>query len=156
MAKKKAIVITNGQLEQLQAGDQLDIGNSVTRENANAGTITIGQPVYATNATDVDLARANAQATIRVTGLVQDVSVATGAPADILTDGILTATTGQWDAVTGQVGGLTPNADYFLDPAVAGRLTTVAPTTAGQFVLRVGHALSPTEFEIEVQQPVKL
>jgi hypothetical protein len=156
MTVRKAIVLNAGQLEQLQPGDRLDMGNSVGRTNNNAGTIVIGQPVYGVSGTAVDLAKADAQSTIRVSGLVVDVSVAAGAQAEILPDGILTATTGQWDAVTGQVGGLTPNANYFLDPATAGKLTTTAPTTPGQFVLRVGHALSATEFEIEVQQPIKL
>ncbi len=155
MAIKKSLVITNGQIEQLQAGDRLDLGNTVTKNNANAGTITIGQPVYITGA-NVDLAQADAQSTIRVAGLVLDTSVATATPATILVDSILTATTGQWDAVTGQVGGLTPGANYFLDPSTPGMLTTTAPTAVGEFVVRVGHALSATEFEIEISQPVKL
>jgi len=155
MAIKKSLVITNGQIEQLQAGDRLDLGNTFTKNNANAGTITIGQPVYITS-TDVDLAQANAQSTIRVAGLVYDTSVLTATPATVLVDGILTATTTQWDAVTGQSGGLTPGANYFLDPSTPGKLTLTAPTTVGQFVVRVGYAISSTEFEIEIGQPIKL
>jgi hypothetical protein len=156
MALKKPIVLTNGQLEQLQSGDHIDLRNEVNRTNANAGTITIGQPVYATSGSAVDLARANAQGTIRVKGLVSDTSIATTASGQILIDSILVATTTQWDAVTGETGGLTPGANYFLDAATAGKMTQTAPTTAGEFVVRVGHALSATEFEIEVQQPIKL
>ncbi len=155
MAVKKAIVITNGQLEQLQTGDRLDLGNIITKTNNSGGAMVIGNAVYI-NGANALLARANAQSTIRVAGLVINTSVADGNPADILTDGILTATTGQWDAITGQVGGLTVGADYFLSAATAGLLTITAPTTAGEFVLRVGHALSATEFEIEIQQPIKL
>jgi len=156
MTIKKPIVLTNGQLEQLQAGDKIDVGNTKSRTNGNVSAITIGQPVYATSGSAVDLARADAQSTIRVMGLVADVSIAASATGDILMDGVLEATTTQWDAVTGETGGLTPGANYFLDPATAGKLTQTAPTTAGQFVVRVGHALSTTEFEIEVQQPIKL
>lgn len=155
MAIKKSLVITNGQIEQLQPGDKLDLGNTVSKNNANAGSIAIGQPVYVTGS-NVDLARANAQGTIRVAGLVFDTSVLTATPATILLDGVLTATTTQWDGVTGQSGGLTPGANYFLDPDVAGKLTPTAPVAVGQFVVPVGHALSPTEFEIEIQPPVKL
>lgn len=155
MATKKPIVLgANGQLEQLQAGDSLDLGNTPSKTNANAGAIIIGQPVYAASGTTVDLAQANAQGTIRVVGLVKDTNIANGASGVILIDGLLVATTGQWDAVTGQVGGLTPNADYFLDAANPGMLTTTPPTTG--FVLRVGYALSTTEFEIEIGQPIKL
>lgn len=154
MAKKKPIVLTNGQLEQLQSGDQIDLRNAVPRTNDNVGAITIGQPVYGTSGTNVDLAQADAQSTIRIKGLVADVSIAAAASGDIVVDGILEATTGQWDAVTGDTGGLTPGSNYFLDEATAGMLTTTAPSTG--FVVRVGHALSTTELEIEVQQPIKL
>ena len=155
MAVKKALVITGGQIEQLQSGDNLDIGNMITKTNDQGGAIVIGQPVYVVGTT-VLLAIANAQASIRVAGLVLDLSVADQDPANILLDSKLTATTGQWDAVTGQTGGLTPGANYFLDPTTAGMLTLTAPTTVGQFVVRVGHALSATEFEIEIGQPIKL
>ena len=156
MAVKKPLVITNGQIEQLQSGDQLANANLITRTNNNAGAIVIGQPVYADGAGTVDLAQADAQSTIRVAGLVADASIAAAASGSILVDSVLVATTGQWDAVTGQTGGLTPGADYFLDESSAGGLTTTAPTADGDFVVRVGHALSTTEFEIEIQQPVKL
>jgi hypothetical protein len=156
MAKKKPLVLTNGQIEQLQSGDQIDLRNSVSRANDNAGAITIGQPVYATSGTNVDLAQADAQGTVRIKGLVADVSIAAAASGDIIVDGILEATTGQWDAVTGDTGGLTPGSNYFLAAGSAGGLTTTAPSGAGEFVVRVGHALSSTEFEIEIQQPIKL
>jgi hypothetical protein len=155
MAVKKAIVITNGQLEQLQAGDRLDLGNVVTKTNDSGGAVVIGQPVFV-NGVNADLAQADSQSTIRVAGLVLDITAADASPVNILADGILVATTGQWDAVTGETGGLTPGANYFLDPATAGMLTQTAPTTASQFVVRVGHAVSTTEMEIEVQQPIKL
>lgn len=154
MTKKKPLVLTNGQIEQLQSGDQIDHRNTVSRDNDNAGAITIGQPVYATSGTNMDLAKADAQGTIRVLGLVEDISIAAAATGDVVVDGILTATTGQWDTVTGDVGGLTPGSDYFLDAATAGKLTKTAPGTG--FVKRVGHALSATEFELEDQQPIKL
>lgn len=153
MAKKKPIVLTNGQLEQLQSGDRIDHGNSVSRTNNNALSIEIGQPVYTDGAGSVDLAQADAQGTIRISGLVADVAIAPAASGEITVDGIIDATTTQWDAVTGETGGLTVG-DYFLDAATAGMLTQTAPSTG--FVVRVGHALSTTEFELEVQQPIKL
>lgn len=154
MTVKKALVITNGQIEQLQAGDKLDLGDTINRVFNSAATI--GEPVYAVSATNVDSAQADAQGTIRVVGLTLSITLNATDAGDILVDGILTATTTQWDAVTGQSGGLTPNANYFLDPSAPGKLTTVAPTTAGQFVVRIGYALSTTEFEIEIGQPIKL
>jgi len=156
MTVRKVIVLNAGQLEQLQSGDRLDLGNTVNRTNNNVGAINIGQPVYSVSGTAVDLAQANAQATIGVAGLVVETSIDADANGDILPDGILTATTAEWDDVTGQNGGLTPGANYFLDAASAGKLTATAPTVPGKFVVRVGHALSATELEVEIQQPIKL
>jgi len=151
MAIKKPLVLTNGQIEQLQAGDTVDNPNLLERTFDSA--TAIGQVVYTSSANNVDLAQADAQPTVRVAGLAAE-AVGSGNTGNMLADGVLTLTTIQWDAVTGQTGGLTPGANYFLSEATAGQLTATAPTTG--FVVRVGHALSDTEFEIEVQQPIKL
>lgn len=151
MAIKKPLVITNGQIEQLQAGDTLANPNLLQRTFDS--TTTIGQAVYASGANTLDLARANAQSTVRVAGLAAE-TVGTGNTGNVLADGVLTLTTTQWDAIAGTTGGLTPGANYFLSEATAGNLTETAPATG--FVVQVGHALSDTEFEIEVQQPIKL
>ena len=155
MATKKPLVITNGVIEQLQSGDSLDLQNSVTKNNATGNTLTIGTPVYVSGGNAIE-AQANAYSTVRVAGLVKDVSAPTGGSVNILSDGVLVATTTQWDAVTGQTGGLTEGADYWLSEITAGSLTTTAPTTSGNLVQLVGHALSDTEMEIEVGQPVRL
>ncbi|MHC4355558.1 MAG: hypothetical protein ACYS0H_22895, partial [Planctomycetota bacterium] len=114
MAVKKPLVITAGQVQQLQAGDSIEHPGLFNRTNNNAGAITIGQAVYVDGAGTVDLAQADAAATTKVLGLVADVSIAAAASGGITTDGVLTATTGQWDAVTGQVGGLTAGSQYWL------------------------------------------
>jgi hypothetical protein len=51
---------------------------------------------------------------------------------------------------------LEPGAAYFLSPNIAGMLTTVAPTTMGQFVVPLGKAVSPTTFDVNVEQPIGL
>jgi hypothetical protein len=162
MATKKPLVMgSNGLPQQLQSSDQLaaNIASTQvrTRTNANAGSIVIGAPVYKNStAEEVDKARANAAATARVYGLVYDTTIATTATGTIATDGPLVATTTEWDAITGQTGGLTPGAMYFLDPATAGKMTTTAPTTAGQLVVKLGEAVSTTEFEISISDPILL
>lgn len=155
MVARKPLVLNAGQMEQLQTGDTLDASlvQLVNRVFTSAGII--GNVVYTDGAGSVDLAKADAQGTIRVSGLATG-TVLAAASGDVAVDGVLTASTGEWDAITGDTGGLTPGADYFLDAATAGLLTLTAPTTPGEFVVRVGHALSATEFEIEIQQPIKL
>ena len=160
MAARKPLVINSGQIEQLQAGDTLDAAVSevdvVSKTNDNAGAIVIGTPVYVKSNGNVDKGRANAQGTVLVLGLVRDASIASSASGIIQTDGILAATTGQWDAVTGGTGGLTPGARYWLDAATAGLLTATAPTTVGLFVVHVGLAISTTEMDISIDRPIKL
>lgn len=151
MAVKKPLVLTNGQIEQLQSGDTLANPNTLSRTFDSA--TSAGEAVYASGAGTVELAQADAQSTIRVAGLALE-DVGTGNTGNLLADGVLTLNTTQWDAVTGQTGGLTPGSNYFLSEATAGALTVNAPSTG--FVVRVGHALSDTELEIEVQQPIKL
>lgn len=53
---------------------------------------------------------------------------------------ILTAV--QWDVVTGLVGGLVPNVEYYLD--IGGGLTATPPMSTGTSLSRVGIALSAT------------
>jgi hypothetical protein len=158
MAVRKPLVIEAGQIEQLQAGDTLDVTlvelQSLT--NANAGTINIGQPVYISAASSVDLADAGAAATKEVIGLVFDTTILTTATGSILVEGVMTATTVQWDAVTGGTGGLTPGSIYYLDPGTPGLLTLTAPTTTGQFVAPVGKALSTTKLKLDIKVTVKL
>jgi len=160
MPSRKPLVIVDGKIQQLQAGDSLDAPVSAVDvqpfTNDNAGAIVIGQPVYSSSNDSVDLARANASGTVEVLGLVRAASISAAGSGDIQTDGVLTATTGQWDTVTGGSGGLVYNTVYYLDPDTAGMLTETAPTTAGQYVVRVGRAISTVSMEIQVSQPIKL
>jgi len=133
-----------------------DGGNSVKLENNNAGALIIGTPVYSDGAGTVDKAQANAAGTIGVVGLVQPTEIAATEKGEIQTNGVLAATATQWDAITSESGGLTADAVYYLSAATAGLLTATAPTSAGQFVVRVGRALSATQMVIQIQQPVAL
>lgn len=160
MALRKPLVIIAGMVQQLPTGDTLDASAAevdvVALTNGNASPIVIGAPVYSDSAGSVDLAQANASGTVEVLGFVKDVSIAAAASGSIQTDGILAATTGQWDAVTGGTGGLTSGTVYYLDPTTAGMLTSTAPSTPTQYVVRVGKAISTTEMEISVEPPILL
>ena len=145
------ITHTTGNITIAEASD---IEDGLT--NNNVSPIVIGTPVYCESDGKVDLAKADAVATVQAIGLVKDVSIAASAIGNIQTDGILEATTGQWDAVAGTTGGLTAGTIYFLSAATAGQLTATAPTTIGEFVVRVGVALSTTKMEITLTQPILL
>lgn len=159
MAIKKPLVTYSGQLAEIAAGDDLDVSATSiekTVTNGEASPIVIGTPVYISSTADEVLeSNAGAAATQVVDGLVSDTSIAAAATGGMIVAGTLTATTGQWDAVTGQVGGLTPGAQYWLDIA-DGMLTTTVPTGAGEYQRRVGRALSTTDMCVGVKQSILL
>lgn len=161
MALRKPLVLNAGQIQQLQAGDTLNApqsgGDQVELTNGNAGAVVIGAPVYISANDTFDKARSNAAATARVAGLVAKTpSIANAASGPVQTDGPMTATTGEWDAITGGAGGLTAGTVYYLDPATAGKLTSTAPTTVGQLVVEVGVAISTTILDIKIKAPILL
>jgi len=159
MAARRPLVVnlTTGELEQLSASDYLDERDIIQAQNETGGALAICTPVYQT-ATAGEVAKADADdiATAKVSGLVLDASIADGAAGSVLTDGRLTATTGQWDAVTGQVGGLTPGSRYFLSAGTAGMLSTTPPSADGHVIAPIGEARSATEFEISIGTRIKL
>lgn len=157
MAVQKPLVIdtTTGQIRQIIAGDTLSAAASdydvITASNANVGAIVIGTPVYASAAGAVDKASAAASGTTRVLGFVRDTSIAPAGSGYIQLDGILTASTGQWDAVAGTTGGLTAGTRYFLS-ATAGLITPTPPSASGNYVCEMGLAISTTEMELSIDR----
>lgn len=149
MATRKPLVVINGGLAQLPAGDSLDApitgGEVYSLINDNASPITIGQVVYVKANGHVDLARANAAGTSRVFGVVQDASIANAASGTIKHDGVVTG-----------LSGLTAGTTYYLDPSTAGAITSTAPSTVGQYVTEVGTALSATELSLDIKSPIAL
>jgi hypothetical protein len=157
MAIRLPLVIVSGQVQQLQAGDSLDVkSEQVSLQNAEAAPIVIGTPVYGFAAGQVKKGQANALSTSEVTGLVGQTSIANGASGQVTLDGLLNATTAQWDAVTGGSGGLVFNTRYYLDPATAGKLTATAPTAVGQVVKEIGVAMSTTDLKINIMPGILL
>ena len=122
--------------------------------NGEATAITIGMPVYISGADTAKKSVANSASTKEVVGLVSDVSVASAASGNIQIQGALVATTGQWDAITGQTGGLTVGARYFLDNTTAGKMTTTVPSSG--YICSIGTAQSTTKFIIGLRDPIQL
>lgn len=161
MALKMPLVLYSGRVSQLQAGDTISGGGSggtttLGLMNGNAGALVIGTPVYVMGNDEVDKARANAVGTVDVIGVVQDVTVASGGTANVLLVGVLSATTAQWDAVTGGTGGLLANQRYWLSPTTAGMLTITPSATVGQYLVPVGLGVSTTELLLFLGEVVAL
>ena len=117
-------------------------------EAAGANDIPPGTPIYCSGADEVAESQANALSTAKAIALAAETIPEDSGVGQAQTDGRLTLTTGEWDAVTGDTGGLTPGARYYVSPTTAGMLTTTAPSTDGQVVVPIGSAKSATIMEI--------
>lgn len=164
MANRRPLVLVNGLISQLPSGDILEAELSerdvVVVTNAESTAITIGQPVYIADGSygpgEVLLAQANTAEHSEVLGLVKDDSIAGAADGNVLTDGYLTSS--DWTAVTGSVS-LTVGAVYFLDPLTPGMLTETLPdqfTDFGQYIARIGRAVTAETLEISIEPPIGL
>lgn len=120
--------------------------------NDEAGALIVGNAVYADAAGGVKKAQADAASTSRVIGLSQTATAAAGS-ATIQVSGVVTLTTGQWDALAGTTGGLTFNTIYWLSAATAGLITATAPDTTGQELMKIGIALSTTKLLLDLDGP---
>lgn len=152
MAVQKPLVIINGQVQQIPAGDSLSaaaIEVDVFTKISATTTLVIGTPVYSTSNTAVDKASAAAVGTSKVIGLMQSLTTGVGVSGFVQCDGILAATIGQWDAVAGTTGGLVFNTVYYLS-ATAGILTSTPPAASGNYVKPIGVAISSTEMQIRI------
>lgn len=136
------------------ASNSIEGSAVVTMTNGMGSSIAIGRAVYVSGDETVSLAVANSGTTKNVVGMVFDGSINAAASGLIATSGAVTATTAQWDAVTGQSGGLTPGAKYYLSNVTAGAITTTAPATG--YVCPLGIATSDTTFILNILTTVKL
>lgn len=159
MALRKPLVISNGVIEQIQSGDTVD-GNVqevdvFAMTNESGGSIAICSPVYCSSANLIAKADASGNAaTAKVVGLLK-ATTANEATGNVQTNGVVSATTGEWDAVTGDSGGLTAGTVYYLD-TTAGLLTTTAPSGSGNYVTWVGVGITATEMMLSIDEPIKL
>jgi len=156
MAAQKPLVIISGQIQQLPSGDTLSAAASevdVVSLTA-AATVVALCPVYISAANTFNKAAANASGTAKPIGFAVD-AISSAASGFIQTDGIIAGTTGEWDAVAGTTGGLTAGTTYFLS-GTAGLITATAPSASGNYVVKVGTAISTIELEISISNSTLL
>lgn len=128
-------------------------GLASTLTNSTGSTIGKFRALYKTATADqIALANAGASGTMRFIGFAS-AAINNAASGSVTTDGALTGTTGEWDAVTGQTGGLTPGAVYFVSTSTNGAITSTAPTTG--WLVRVGVAISTTTMLINKGEPIQ-
>ena len=133
----------------------LSISQAIVVNNTTSEFI-FGQPLYGVIGAQADLAVATDATKKDVLGLVFDPIINNnGNSGKIAVLGKITGTTEQWDLVTGQTGGLTPNAKYFLD-VIAGNITASPPFDTAKYLCPVGQALSATIMSVKIGQTILL
>jgi len=144
MIKKPLVVGSQGQLQQLQAGDSIAITPQFSATNGDGEAHTPGTVVYISAGTTVMAAQASSYTTVRAQAIaVEDV--------DVGEQGLY-----QYEGMVAGLEGLTPGSTYFLSSASAGQITTTPPSASGAWVMVVGQAFSETELSIELGQPIEL
>ncbi len=156
MAIKKPLVLTNGEIEQLQSGDTIDVQPDVFQATYTSAAIP-GNCVYIDGSDSVDLANAAATGTSNAIGFA-NASVSGGSSGAVVFDGLVTLTTAEWDAVAGTAGGLTAGTKYYMSDVTAGAIVSQAniTTTATNYVVEIGEALSSTSLEISIRRRIRL
>lgn len=149
-------VVTNLNADLLDGFHASQMNGIRSKTNDNTGALSICMPVYVKSNGNVDKARANAIGTCTNIGIVRDTTINAAAAGNIQFEGIVTATTGQWDAVTGGSGGLTPGIYYYVSASTAGALTSTAPTSTGEVVKEALWAITSTEALIVHTQAILL
>jgi hypothetical protein len=148
MALRKPLVLVGGEIQQLQSGDTLSGPvaevDEVTLTNGDVGAHAIGDVVYIDAADDAKKAKADAAGTSKAIALAT-AAISAAASGSYQTNGILAGLTG-----------LTAGATYYLSAATAGAMTATAPSTVGQYVVKLGTAISTTELMIDIEPRILL
>lgn len=133
----------------------IDAGDSFQAVNTSPATMTRGMPVCIQTA-DGTIKRARALGTAenigKIVGLLFDATVPVGVLGRSKTSGYFQATVAEWAVVTGEPGGLTPGALYWLGGDFAQmRKTWPDPVIyPNPWIIEMGVAISATEFVIRV------
>lgn len=133
-------------------GTTVPVHFSVTLVNGDVAPITPGMAVCVQTGT---ARRCTATLLYRSFALgIAKTGAAPGFPLEIATQGSLTLPAATWDAVTGQVGGLTPQVGYYVQPTPGGLFLPF--DTIGLGLGYVGQAVSPTTINISPELPILL
>lgn len=145
MALRKPLVLVGGEIQQLQASDTLDIpADALTLTNGDAAAAVVGEVFYIFGNDSLKKAKADAGATAAAM-FFAIAAITAGATGAFQSSGVIAGLTG-----------LTAGATYYLSPTTAGLMTVTPPSTVGQYVVRLGKALSATEFAIRIEREILL
>ena len=148
MALVKPLVLVNGQIQQIQAGDTLNAAVAeqeiLTLTNSDAAASVLGELFYIFGAGAVKKAKSDAAGTARG-AVIAKATIASAATGSFQSSGIIAG-----------LSGLTVGSVYYASAATAGAITATAPSTVGQYVQEIGQALSTTDLLFNPKAPILL
>lgn len=144
--------------DKIYVDTSINAVNSLQGEiNADSVNLIFGQPVYLGNAGILRADASNFSSSI-VLGIVGNNVINIGQTGTIIYSGIVINPHIFWDQLImgGSGVGLIPNSYYFLDPNNIGMITTNVPNTPGNYLVKIGLALSATELQLSISDPILL
>lgn len=155
MASNPPLILVSGEIRQMQIGDILtDPTGGASANGAFLGlsassAFSKGQIGYVNGGglgfVSVELAKADSAATCRTLLCVAAQAVIAGGTGVFFFYGYLTG-----------LSGLSLATSYYLSATTAGAITTTPPSTAGQFIVKVGTAIIATDFFYKFERPILL
>jgi len=100
-----------------------DTGGGASIDFTSTTDFPLGSPIYFNTSGTWQLAKADFETTL-VQYVVSQKTIGSPISYVAVTNGELTLTTAQWDAITNQSGGLTPGSTYYLSSFTAGKIST--------------------------------
>jgi len=114
--------------------------------NVQSGeAIALYDVVYISGGDTVSLANSTNISTSYAIGLALDVAASAGVNIRVALSG---------HVIKNVLVGATAGTVYYLDPANPGKLTTVVPTTAGEYIVKVGIAKNATDLILMISDPI--
>lgn len=152
MADRKPLVLVNGEIEQLTVSDRLvdDENNPYAKftsfTNGESVDIEEGEACYIFSSGVVKKAKADNVVTTQVAFFAEKLIP----PTEV---GFFRSYGNIPHTLVAAGGGT----KLYLSATTAGRLTSTAPSTSGQFVVECGKVtITASEFEINIRRPIKL
>jgi hypothetical protein len=157
----RPLILVNAVPTPLPADRTLDaLCKGLGLELVNNGALTLPQlsPVaagYGGGVGGMVLARASSHATTFCCGILLE-DTPPFASGIIQQTGIVEGTEAFWSVIANSLHGLISGETYWLSPAIAGRITSTPPNHFGDYVVKIGRALSPTLLLLDITPPIGL
>lgn len=136
-------------------------GGNTTLSYTNAGTTALirGMAVSSVVGGQVTAALGNIVGRFVVGIFADNVSLPQGGSGNVIVSGDLVQSASDWEAVTGEPGGLVPGQKYYLNFTQPGMLTRdpdINAAPASSYLVSVGYAVNQSTFRLDIEPGIRL